>query len=53
MGNVGTAVEGFFNDVKALAQIIAPIFAFLGVLGLGLMYLGSSLPVVGDWKGRS
>jgi hypothetical protein len=50
MGNVGPAVESFFNDLKALLQIIAPIFAFLGVVGLGLMYMGSSFPVVGDWK---
>lgn len=50
MGNVGTAIEAFFTDIQALAQIIAPIFAFLGVLGLGLMYLGSSFPVISDWK---
>ena len=37
MGGVSTAVEGFFTDLKALLQIIAPIFAFLGVVGLGLV----------------
>ena len=52
MGNVSTAVEGFFTDLKALLQIIAPIFAFLGVVGIGLMYMGSSMPVISDWKGR-
>jgi len=52
MGNVSSAVEGFFTDLKALLQIIAPIFAFLGVVGLGLMYMGSSFPIIGDWKGR-
>jgi len=50
MGGVSTAVEGFFTDLKALLQIVAPIFAFLGVIGLGLMYMGASFPVVGDWK---
>ena len=50
MGSVSTAVEGFFTDLKSLLQVIAPIFAFLGVIGLGLMYLGSSFPVLGDWK---
>ena len=50
MGNVSTAVEGFFTDLKALLQVIAPIFAFLGVIGLGLMYMGSSFPIIGDWK---
>jgi hypothetical protein len=48
--NVSTAVEGFFTDIKALLQIIAPIFAFIGVVGIGLMYMGSSMPVVSDWK---
>ncbi|GIK64270.1 MAG: hypothetical protein BroJett018_20640 [Chloroflexota bacterium] len=37
MGNVSTAIEAFFTDLRALAQIVAPIFAFLGVLGLGLV----------------
>ncbi|GIK64407.1 MAG: hypothetical protein BroJett018_22010 [Chloroflexota bacterium] len=37
MGNLGTAIEAFFTDLRALAQIVAPIFAFLGVLGLGLV----------------
>ena len=50
MTNVSTAVEGFFTDIKALLQIIAPIFAFIGVVGIGLMYMGSSMPVVSDWK---
>lgn len=50
MGGVSNAVEGFFTDLRALLQIIAPIFAFLGVVGLGLMYMGSSMPVIGDWK---
>jgi len=50
MGNVSSAVEGFFTDLKALLQIIAPIFAFLGVVGIGLMYMGSSMPVISDWK---
>jgi hypothetical protein len=50
MGNVSSAVEGFFTDLKALLQVIAPIFAFLGVIGLGLMYMGSSFPIIGDWK---
>jgi hypothetical protein len=50
MGSVGPAIEGFFTDLKALLQIVAPIFAFLGVVGLGLMYMGSSFPVISDWK---
>jgi len=50
MGNVSTAIETFFTDLQGLLQVVAPIFAFLGVVGLGLMYMGSSMPVIGDWK---
>ena len=50
MGNLGTSVEAFFTDVQNLAQIIAPVFAFLGVIGLGIMYMGSSWPILSDWK---
>ncbi len=42
MGEVSTAIEGFFTDLQDLLQVIAPIFAFLGVVGLGIMYMGSS-----------
>jgi hypothetical protein len=45
-----TEIEGFFEDFRALMQVIAPIFAFLGFCGLGLMYMGSSLPIISDWK---
>jgi phage-related minor tail protein len=44
------AVNQFFTDVRDIAQIIAPICAVIGFIGLGIMYLGSSWPIVGDWK---
>ncbi len=50
MGSLANEIELFFNDVKALMQIIAPVIAFLGVTGLGIMYMGSSLPIISDWK---
>lgn len=50
MDGLRTEIENFFQDVQDLMQVIAPVFAFLGFCGLGLMYMGSSLPVVGDWK---
>lgn len=46
------AIEQFFTEVQGVAQLIAPIVAVIGFLGLGLMYLGSSWPIIGDWKGR-
>ena len=50
MSGLTTEVEAFFNDLKALAQVIAPIVAFLGFVGLGIMYMGSSIPIISDWK---
>ncbi len=44
------AVQDLFNDIRDVAQIIAPIAAVIGFLGLGLMYMGSSWPLLGDWK---
>ena len=48
--NLGEAIQDLFNDVRDVAQIIAPIAAVIGFLGLGLMYMGSSWPIIGDWK---
>ena len=48
--DLATAVQDLFNDVQSVAQIIAPIAAVIGFLGLGLMYMGSSWPIIGDWK---
>ena len=44
------AIQKLFSDAKDIAQLIAPICAVLGFLGLGIMYMGSSWPIVGDWK---
>lgn len=48
--NLSQAIEQFFGDVQTLAQVIAPIAAVIGFIGLGILYLGSSWPIVGDWK---
>jgi uncharacterized membrane protein (DUF373 family) len=50
MSGLRTEIELFFTDVQALMQVIAPVIAFLGIVGLGMMYLGSSLPIISDWK---
>ncbi len=48
--DLSTAVQNLFGDIRNTAQIIAPIAAVIGFLGLGLMYMGSSWPLIGDWK---
>lgn len=48
--DLATAIEQFFGDVQTAAQTVAPLIAVIGFIGLGVMYMGSSWPIVGDWK---
>jgi len=48
--DLSTAIEDFFGDVQAAAETIAPLVAVIGFIGLGIMYMGSSWPIIGDWK---
>ncbi|MDX2139537.1 MAG: hypothetical protein SF123_15740, partial [Chloroflexota bacterium] len=48
--DLSQAIQDLFTDIRDTAQIIAPIAAIVGFIGLGLMYLGSSWPIIGQWK---
>lgn len=48
--DLATAIEQFFGDVQTAAQTIAPLVAVIGFIRLGVMYMGSSWPLIGDWK---
>jgi hypothetical protein len=50
MESLTQTIQSWFEDFKELAQIIAPIVAFLGFVGLGIMYMGSSLPIISTWR---
>lgn len=50
--DLSTAIQDLFGDIRDVAQLIAPIAAVIGFIGLGVMYVGSSWPLIGDWKGR-
>ncbi len=43
-------IQQLFGDVQGMVQVIAPIAAVIGFVGLGIMYMGSSWPLLGDWK---
>lgn len=43
-------IQGFIQDVEAMLLAVAGSMAVIGVLGLGFMYLGSSLPLISQWK---
>lgn len=48
--DLSQAVQDLFNDIRDVAQIVAPIAAIIGFIGLGVMYMGSSWPIIGQWK---
>ncbi len=48
--NLSQAVQDLFNDIRDVAQIVAPIAAVIGFVALGIMYLGSSWPILASWK---
>lgn len=50
--DLATFIEQLFGDVQTAAQTIAPLVAVIGFIGLGVMYMSSSWPIIGDWKGR-
>jgi len=45
-----TQIQNFFTDIKTILQLIAPICAFIGLVGAGIIYMGSSWPVIGKLK---
>ena len=45
-----TQIEQFFNGIKDVLKLIAPVCAFIGLVGAGIIYLGSSWPVIGLLK---
>lgn len=45
-----TQFQQFFTDIQDVMKIIAPIMAFIGLVGAGVIYMGSSWPVIGKLK---
>ncbi len=43
-------VQQFFSDLRDVLKLIAPICAFIGLVGAGIIYTGSSWPVIGKLK---
>lgn len=44
------AIRDGIGQVQEVLVAIAATFAVISVLCLGLMYMGSSIPFVADWK---
>ena len=47
---ISQTIEEWFAEAQSVAQLVAPMAAFLGFVGVGLMYMGSSWPIIGQWK---
>jgi hypothetical protein len=45
-----SSIEQFFNDAREIAKVVAPAMAFIGIIGLGCIYMGSSLPIISSFK---
>ncbi len=43
-------IQDFVRELETTLLAIAGSMAVIGVLGLGFMYLGSSLPLISQWK---
>jgi hypothetical protein len=48
--DVETQVTDFFQTIEDVMIAIATSAAVIGFLGLALMNLGSSLPIMAEWK---
>jgi len=48
--NLSTQIDSVFTSLLQIAHNIAPAVGILGFIGLGIIYMGSSWPIVGTWK---
>lgn len=44
------AITTFIENMENVLRGIAISVAIIGILGLGMMYMGSSLPLISEWK---
>lgn len=44
------AIESFISRIETTLFAISATFAVIGLLGLGIMYVGSSVPLISEWK---
>jgi len=49
----GAEIEQFFTDVEGIMLAVATSAAVIGFIGLAIMYLGSSVPLIATWKAEN
>jgi len=50
---LGTQLTTILTEVLTIFKTIAPIVGGLGLLAIGMMYLGAPLPVISGWKNNN
>ena len=43
-------IQTFIADLETTLIAVSASLAVIGIMGLGIMYLGSSLPLIASWK---
>ena len=51
--DVSGQIEAFFEDVEGIMMAVATSAAVIGFIGLAVMYLGSSFPLIASWKAEN
>lgn len=51
--NPSAEIEQFFTDVEDIMLAVATSAAVIGFIGLAVMYLGSSFPLIASWKAEN
>ena len=49
-GGLSTQLDSIFTSLIQIAKNIAPAVGILGFIGLGILYMGSSWPIISTWK---
>ena len=49
-GTLTAQITAIFTSLLTMAHSIAPAVGIIGFLGVGIIYMGSSWPIIGTWK---
>ena len=49
-GDVAGSVKTFLDSIMTIIKTATPVIATIAFIGLGVMYMGSAIPMIADWK---
>lgn len=53
IGDLQAQLDTILKSVLALVQGIAPVVGGIGLAALGLLYIGSTIPPIAEWKNQN